>query len=286
MVFPTVFADVLAVLAHSFSSMLNNNLRKEDAAIRTVFIPWISTVDDQGRIVRPLDAPRPLTLCNCDGKIPTTSICAGLHQYSVNSTHPAQRCVSTIQMTDNILEIETALARCSCMHQDSGMTDFACSYPSVNHDWIFRVLCRAGLPAFVQNFLRMIYEGSSDAVECAGEARGHFSMARGVRQGCPASGFLTTMEFDPILRWLHGMDIPKDSSLPACLQPTPCAYADFAVAAPSLRTLMPTIASAFRTVDKVTSINLKYQTCYWVQYGNEERDNVHRWMTRRCPDFE
>ena len=49
------------------------------AVIRTVFIPKSSTVDDNGLIVRPPDALRPLALCDCDCKIITTAICPGLH---------------------------------------------------------------------------------------------------------------------------------------------------------------------------------------------------------------
>ena len=69
---------------------------------------------------------------------------------------------------DNIFEMETsAFAQCTCMAQDSGiiLTDFACAHPSVSHDWIFRVRCRAGLTAFVQEFRRMIHDDSVTAVE-------------------------------------------------------------------------------------------------------------------------
>ena len=51
--------------------------------------------------------------------------------------------VLSLQMTDNILEIETtALAYVACSPQESGilLTDFAAAYPSVNHSWIFHVL--------------------------------------------------------------------------------------------------------------------------------------------------
>ena len=34
-------------------------------------------------------------------------------------------------------------------------------------------------------------------------------MARGVRQGCLASGFLFVMAFDPIFRWLEDTIIPR-----------------------------------------------------------------------------
>ena len=84
-------------------------------------------------IVRPPDAFRPLTLCNCDCKIMTTAICFGLHWYSIRCIHPAQRCISSRQMTDNIFEVETtALAHVTCATRDSGilLTDFASAYGS------------------------------------------------------------------------------------------------------------------------------------------------------------
>ena len=57
-------------------------------------------------------------------------------------------------------------------------------------------------------------------------------MARGARQGCPASGFLFAMAFDPIFRWLQDAIIPRNPAGLDFLQPVSCAYADdLAVAA-------------------------------------------------------
>ena len=106
------------------------------AESRTVFIPKTADVDDNGRIIRSPDALRPLTLCNCDCKLLTSAICRGLHWYTMRCIHPSQRCISSRQMTDNIFEIETtALARGACAPQESGilLTEFAATYPSVNH---------------------------------------------------------------------------------------------------------------------------------------------------------
>ena len=54
---------------------------------------------------------------------------------------------------------------------------------------------KQGIPFFffLPIFLRRLYDESTTAVEHAGRVRGHFPMARRVRQGCPASGFLFTM---------------------------------------------------------------------------------------------
>ena len=96
-------------------------------------------------------------------------------------------------MTDNIFEIETtALAHVACALQESRvlLTDFGAAYPSANHSWIYSVLGNTGLPDFLHRFLRSIERDSITHVELAGAERGQFLMARGVRQGCLASGLL------------------------------------------------------------------------------------------------
>ena len=109
------------------------------AASKTVFIPKSSTVHDNGVIVKSSDALRPLTLCICECKMITTTICFGLHGYSIRYIHAAQRCISSRQMTDNIFEVEmTALAHVTCGTCDLySVEDFAAAYPVVNHTKIF-----------------------------------------------------------------------------------------------------------------------------------------------------
>ena len=52
-------------------------------------------------------------------------------------------------------------------------------------------------------------------------------MARGVREGCPTSGFLFLQSaFDPVFRWLQETIIPRNPDQLDFLQPTQCAYAD------------------------------------------------------------
>ena len=260
------------------------------AESRTVFIPKTSDIDDNGRIIRSPDALRPLTLCNCDCKLLTSAICRGLHWYTMRCIHPSQRCISSRQMTDNIFEIETtALAHVACAPQESGvlLTDFAAAYPSVNHSWIFSVIENTGWPGFLCHFLRSIYRESITNVEFAGAERGQFLMARGVRQGCPASGFLFAMAFDPIFRWLQESIIPRNPDNLEFLQPAQYAYADdLAVASlSSFRGLMTAQAPAFRSVDSIVGLNLNCRKCCWVHYGTEERDSLRTWILENCEEF-
>ena len=77
------------------------------------------------------------------------------------------------------------------------LRDFECAYPRVIHEWIFRHAGHCVLFLFRILFRRMYVENIT-TVEYGGKIRGHFPMARGVREGCPASGFLFTVAFDPL----------------------------------------------------------------------------------------
>ena len=174
-------------------------------------------------------------------------------------------------MTDNIFEIETAaLAHVACAPRESGIlpTNFAAAYPSVNHSWIFHVSEKTEVPKLICHFHRRIYSECTTHVEFAVMPREQFLMARSVRQGCPASGFLFAMAFDSIFRWLQDAIISRNPAGLGFLQPVPCAYADdFAVAASSFRCLMTALAPAFRVVDRIARLNLNHRKCHRVQYG-------------------
>ena len=204
--------------------------------------------------------------------------------------HPAQRCVSTRQITDNIFEMQTtALAHFACVTRDSGilLTDLPCAYPSVNHSWIFHVLEKAELPRFIQQFLRMIFNNSVTDVEFAGKTRRPISQG----QRCQAKvalqvAFLFAMAFDPTFRWLHGSAIPRNPPGPEFLQSVPCAYADdFAVAALSFRSLMPALSPACMAVDSIAGLNLDHQKCFWVQDGSDSCEELWDWVSTHCGEL-
>ena len=143
-----------------------------------------------------------------------------------------------------------------------------------------------GLHVFLCHFLRSIYRDSITHVEFAEAERRQFLMARGVRQGCPASGFLFAMAFDPIFRWLQESIIPRNVDNLDFLQLAQCAYADdLAVASSSVRELMSALAPAFRSVDYIAGLNLNYRECCWVQYGNEEHESLRTWISENCEEF-
>ena len=148
------------------------------------------------------------------------------------------------------------------------------------------MLEKTELPEFICRFLRIIYDDSTTHVEFEGATRGQFLMARGVRQGRPASGFLFVMAFDPIFSWLQDAIIPRNPDGLDFLQPAQCAYADdLAVAASSFRDLMTALAPAFHSVDHIAGLNLNHRKCCWVQYGSERHESPLHWLSDNCEDF-
>ena len=110
-------------------------------------------------------------------------------------------------------------------------------------------------------------------------------MARGVRQGCPASGFLFAMAFDPIFRWLQDSIIPRDRAAPHYLLPSPCAHADdFAVVASSFRSLVAALSPASVVIDRVVGLNFNHRKCCWVQYGSDSCHVLLDWVSVNCEE--
>ena len=192
-------------------------------------------------------------------------------------------------MTDDIFEIEiTALAHAACAPQESGvlLTDFAAAYPSVNHSWILSLIEKTELPEFICRFLAKYFKGQHRTRGICGSNSGQFLIARGVRQGCPASGFLFAMAVDPIVRCLQEAVIQRNPDNLNFLQLAKCAYADdLAVAASSFRGSMTALAPAFHSVDHIAGLNLNYRKCCWVQYGTEERESLWHWLSENCVEF-
>ena len=145
-------------------------------------------------------------------------------------------------MTDNIFEMENAAIALRTRYSGILLTDFCCAYPDVDHRWIFMVLERAGVPQALKCFFRVICTDSITSVEHAGATQGLFAMMRLVHQGCPASGHLFTMAFEPVFRW-HMTDVlPPEPHRPWFLQRKACAYADdFVLATASLREYLPAL---------------------------------------------
>ena len=109
---------------------------------------------------------------------------------------------------------------------------------------------------------------------------------RGIRQGCPASGYMCTMAFDPVFRRLETDVLPPEPHRPWFVQRSACACADdLALDTASLLESLPVVADAFVTIDQVTGMSLNYQKCHWIQYGTLTRRQQSEWVGSHVPVF-
>ena len=97
-------------------------------------------------------------------------------------------------------------------------------FPTVSTD-VLVALARSSSLMPIKPFCRTVFIPKTSDTDDLGKIIRQFLMARGVRQGCPASGFLFATAFDPIFRWLQESIIPRNVGNLGFLQPAQCAYA-------------------------------------------------------------
>lgn len=81
--------------------------------------------------------------------------------------------------------------------------DIKAAFPSVSWQWIWRVLRAISAPPRLIVAVRLIYEGSYSEIVFGRELTDYgFPVRRGSLQGCPVSGSLLAILFDPVVRAL------------------------------------------------------------------------------------
>lgn len=151
---------------------------------------------------------RPMTLSNSCQKLIAKAFGVALETIAMHITHLAQRgLVRGRKMFSNVLKAQVALA--DVVIQGMGpralvLFDVAAAFPSAEWDWIWRCLEVMGIPTWPAAGLRATYDGTGMTIMFDGTVFDAMivSVRRGIKQGCPASGTLWSLLFDPILRRL------------------------------------------------------------------------------------
>eukprot|EP00971_Amphidinium_carterae_P352652 6492688-Amphidinium_carterae.1 len=103
------------------------------------------------------------------------------------------------------LELVRCMVEMGLMQETSFtvLWDFAAAFPSINRDWIWRVLARTGCEPRCIRALQLYYQGDSAFIKLSNRKGRTFKITRGVRQGCPGSGLLWAIALDPVVRAFH-----------------------------------------------------------------------------------
>ncbi|CAK0884647.1 unnamed protein product [Prorocentrum cordatum] len=150
---------------------------------------------------------RPLSLSNCDNKLLSSAIAVPIAKVAEDKVDKAQRgFIKGRQMLDNIVEVDSNLtiwsAMCGCKNAGSALFDLKAAFPSIHHMFIWACLRALGIPEFVIAAIIALYKDCVMYIVFAGSRKHFILVERGVKQGCPLSGIIFSICFDPVVRRL------------------------------------------------------------------------------------
>ncbi|KAG8234235.1 hypothetical protein J437_LFUL007741 [Ladona fulva] len=170
---------------------------------------------------------RPLSLTNVDYKILAKLMSNRLSKViaTVISTEQSY-CVPGRTIFDSISTIRDLVHQ----HNDGNLPlevvylDQLKAFDRVRHQYLFQALERMGFGGVFVGMVRTLYEGALCMVRVSNSLTTHIPFLRGIRQGCPLSGQLFALAFEPLLRRLKqrrsGVELPGGGRL------TVSTYAD------------------------------------------------------------
>ena len=110
------------------------------------------------------------------------------------------------RIEDCVFEVESASLAWSyaTVRQACAVSfDFRTASPSLAHAWLWKVLCRLGVPFKVARAIQELRRDCRSALEFTGVSVAAIGIQSGVEQGCPLSATIFALAADPLLRALQ-----------------------------------------------------------------------------------
>lgn len=153
-------------------------------------------------------------MSNTAQKFISKALNASLEEAASALVCPVQRgFVKHRSLIDNDLDVEYVMEASvivGARRTGTVLFDIAVAFPSVEWEWLVMAMERQGFPLCVRRLVRGMLENSSATVLFSGTLTGAtIVMRRGIRQGCPSSGFLWAILFDPFVRSLTAVIPPS-----------------------------------------------------------------------------
>ena len=108
-------------------------------------------------------------------------------------------------MQDAVFQVEGGgIAATWCDPEASALVfvDQKAAFPSAAHNYLFWVLEKMRLPRPLLAALWLLYQRCFGVIRFAGAAELTIAIRRGIKQGCPLSGTMWALLFDPVVRHL------------------------------------------------------------------------------------
>ena len=118
----------------------------------------------------------------------------------------------------NVLDLEVAMQQATLEDEEpyTLLFDMRAAFPSLEHDYLHRVLEKLGVPSGIRAAIRALYAGQSCCLSMAGKWWEGFAITAGIRQGCPLSPLLFVLVTEPFNRRLDVVEGRRER----------CAFAD------------------------------------------------------------
>ena len=215
-----------------------------------VMLPKKPSIEVDGvRWFAPKDT-RPLSVTNADNRIIANVFRDVFAEFASKLCLPEQRgFLKNRFLIENVVDVDFESRKCYLRKGNGGLLliDLAAAFPSLSHEYLFKVLERQGVPGSFCSALKVFYENNRQFLKLDGEISESFVVRSGVRQGCPLSPVLFALALDPFLHLLK-TELPNDAVIRA--------YADdMAVVLQDIRQI-PLVAKAFTVLHRASALQV------------------------------
>jgi hypothetical protein len=156
---------------------------------------------------------RPISVINTDNRIIANLYRQVLSRFADKMCRSEQQgFLSNRWLLQNVVDVDMEARKLYVKDGKGGMflVDLSAAFPSLGHEYLFKVLARQGVPDDFLNALRMFYVENQHFTSLDGESSKSFKVHSGVRQGCPMSPVLFALALDPFLDHLCRKLPPTD----------------------------------------------------------------------------
>eukprot|EP00959_Pyramimonas_sp_CCMP1952_P437106 9151826-Pyramimonas_sp.AAC.1 len=162
--------------------------------------------------------------------------------------------------------MDTAARRAGIVHADAHPIflsfDIKAAFPSMSQTWLRLVLERHRMHIGFFYAINALAAGALSHLSVGSEVVPMFDITSGVPQGCPLSGSLWALGFDPLLRHLvRPFPSKEDASLGACADDVGVVLNDIM--------LMPRLSNTFQHAKKLAGLLLQTAKCVVVPLAVE-----------------
>ena len=144
---------------------------------------------------------RPITLLNIDYKLIAKALAANLTKVIKNIISNDQTCcVPGRDIADNVLAMRDLVDYIDENKLPGYLVkiDQQKAFDRVNHKYLIKVLEKFGFPDYFVKWIKIIYSEAKSCVKINDFLSDDFSIARGIRQGCPLSAMLYILTAEPM----------------------------------------------------------------------------------------